>query len=94
MDENKVHTKFLVTSIDDKLKFDHFALVEKLTTGSCALRVVTHELSSSTTKPVYPFLIEAYLKYGTTFWGFCSQQLFLSVLVLQKRSTGYLCLYL
>lgn len=91
--ENKGHSKFLGISIDNKLKFDHhvIALRKKISSGCYALRVASNELSFSTTKMVYHSLIESHLRYGIAFWGFCSQQLFLSVFVLQKRAVRYLC---
>lgn len=91
--ENKSQAKFLGIFMDNNLKFDQHisALTKKLASGCYALRIVSNELSLSTTKMVYHSLIESHLRYGVAFWGFCSQQLFHSVFVLQKRAVRYLC---
>lgn len=40
---------------------------------------------------VYFSVIESHLRYGIAFWGFCSQELLSSILVLQKRALRYMC---
>lgn len=85
--------KFLGLHIDDKLKFEShvFQLNKKLSGGCFALRTVSRELDMSMARNVYFALIDSHLRYGVCFWGSCSDHLFNSVFVLQKRAIRFLC---
>ena len=91
--ENKTLSKFLGLTIDNKLKFEEHikALSKKLSAGCYAIRIVSNELSCSTTKMVYYALFESHVRYGIAFWGYTNKQLFNSIFVLQKRAVRYLC---
>lgn len=85
--------KFLGLSIDRSLRFDiHIANVRnKISSGCYALRVISVSLDFSTAKCAYYAIIESHLRYGICFWGSCSDNLFNSVFLLQKRAIRYLC---
>lgn len=86
-------SKFLGLHIDEKLKFDDHILTlnNKLSRGCYALRVVSRELDTSVAVNVYYALIESHLRYGLCFWGCCTDYLFHSVFVLQKRAIRFIC---
>lgn len=42
-------------------------------------------------RSVYLSLIESHLRYGISFWGTCSNYLFQSVFVMQKRAIRFMC---
>ena len=85
--------KFLGISIDRSLKFDsHIANVCNKISSSCyALRVIANNLNFSIARCTYFAIVESYLRYGICFWGSCSNYLFNSVFVLQKRAIRCLC---
>ena len=85
--------RFLGLFIDERLKFDEhiFDLRNRLSRGCFALRVVTKELDGASARNVYFALIESHLRYGICFWGSCSNELFNSVFILQKRALRVLC---
>lgn len=86
-------SKFLGLHIDERLKFEYHVsqLCRKLSRGCFALRMVSRELDMSMARNVYFALIDSHLRYGVCFWGSCSDQLFNSVFVLQKRAIRFLC---
>lgn len=91
--ENRVDTKFLGLHIDSKLKFvNHVNILnQRVSRGCYAVRVVSNELGIVAAKTAYFAFIESHLTYGLAFWGYCSQQLFNSTFILQKRAMRYIC---
>lgn len=86
--ESKSCTKFLGIFLDQNLKFNTHVtnLINKLTRGCYAVRLTSRELGLPLSKSVYFALIESHLRYGLPFWGSCSQTLFTSVFLIQKRA--------
>jgi len=84
---------FLGLSIDGSLKFeDHILkLCKRISSGCYALRIIANNLDNSIARSSYFALIESHLRYGISFWGSCTQYLFNSLFVLQKRALRYLC---
>lgn len=82
------HSKFLGLLIDEKLKFfPHIIkLNTKLASGCYSVRATYQELGTEMARNVYFALVESHLRYALPFWGACSQYLFDSVFVLQKRA--------
>lgn len=91
--ENRSDTKFLGICIDSGLKFgSHITtLNKKIARGCYAVRVVSNELGIAAARATYFSFIESHLTYGIAFWGYCSQQLFNSTFILQKRAIRYIC---
>lgn len=85
---NLSENKFLGIFIDSRLKFEShvISLKNKLASNCYAIRVMSNELPVEVVKNAYFALIESHVRYGICFWGTCSQQLFQSVFVLQKRA--------
>ena len=76
-----------------RLEFDHhiFNLRNKLSRGCIPLRVVTRELDSASARNLYFALIASQLRDGICFFGSCSDKLFNSVFIVQKRALRILC---
>lgn len=91
--ENRTSCKFLGVHVDTQLKFsEHVASLNKrLASGCYAVRIASNELGLSTAKLVYFSLVESHIRYGIAFWGNCSNRLFDSVFVIQKRAIRYMC---
>ena len=87
------NNRFLGILLDNSLKFHNhiLALREKLASGCYAVRVVAKELGPEAAKLAYFSLVESHMRYGIAFWGCCSQYLFNSVFILQKRAIRYVC---
>lgn len=81
-------SKFLGLVIDNNLKFYHHiaGLNKKLASGCYSVRASFHELGTHFARNVYFANVESHLRYALPFWGSCSQYLFKSVFVLQKRA--------
>lgn len=90
--DNLDYVRFLGIHVDRALTFaTHIEkLTAKLSSGCYALRSVAKELDSSAARMVYFALIESHLRYGIPFWGSCSEYLFNSVFVLQKRAMRFM----
>lgn len=86
-------SKFLGLFVDEDLKFyQHIVkLSGRLASGCFSVRTVSRELGRQVARQVYFSLIESHLRYALPFWGACSQYLFRSVFVLQKRAVRDLC---
>lgn len=91
--ECRPETKFLGVIIDSELSFGSHvvSLSRRVSSGCFAVRITAIELGTSLSRSVYFALIESRLRYGICFWGFCSQSLFNSVFILQKRALRYIC---
>jgi len=90
---NLNENKFLGISLDNKLKFDsHIRLLcNKLASNCYALKIIAREVEFGIARNTYFALIESHLRYGLCFWGACTNQLFMSVFILQKRAIRYIC---
>lgn len=86
-------SKFLGLFIDENLKYvSHIAkLNKKLASGCFSVRATFRELGKGVARNVYFALVESHLRYALPYWGACSQYLFNSVFVLQKRAVRNLC---
>ena len=84
--------RFLGLVVDNSLKWDlHIeALSKKLSSACFALRSVSKELNSSTSRMVYYALFESHLRYALPFWGTCCATKFDRIFKLQKRAVRYL----
>ena len=84
---------FLGLYIDNKLKFDlHVTNLNRKLSQSCyAIRMVSRELSREVAVSVYHTLFESRVCYGLCFWGCCTESLFGSVFILQKRAIRIIC---
>lgn len=91
--ENRTNYRVLGVNIDSQLKFTGHVtnLNRKLASGCYAVRIIVNELGFDTAKLVYYSMVESHIRYGISFWGNCSDGLFESVFVLQKRAIRYLC---
>ena len=66
-------------------------LNKKLASGCFCVRASIQDLGRDAARNVYFALVESHLRYALPFWGGCSQYLFQSVFVLQKRAIRNLC---
>ena len=85
---NPETNKFLGLTIDKTLKFgEHVKTLNGKIASSCyALRVISDNLGTEIAKNAYFSLIQSHLSYGICFWGSCTNLLFKTVFVLQKRA--------
>ena len=92
LEVQKVH-KFLGIWIDSTLKFStHIGETAKRVARGCyAVRIVACELGARMARDVYYALVESHLRYGICFWGSCSETLFQSLFLLQKRAVRFMC---
>ena len=86
------NVKFLGMHVDSLLNFSSHikGLLKKLSSGCYALRIIAKDLEPQAVKISYYALIESHLRYGIAFWGVCSDYLFNSVFVLQKRALRFM----
>uniref|UniRef100_A0A6P7FE26 Uncharacterized protein LOC114329146 n=1 Tax=Diabrotica virgifera virgifera TaxID=50390 RepID=A0A6P7FE26_DIAVI len=91
--EPQLSVRFLGLNIDPDLKFkSHIeALNSKLASGCYAIRSTRRELGFAQARTVYFALVESHLRFAIQFWGACSQELFSSVFLLQKKAVRLLC---
>lgn len=84
--------KFLGLHIDNNLKFSPHVdvLTKKLSSACFAIKSISKELNSASSRIAYFALFESHLRYGLPFWGSCSQSQLDIILKLQKRAIRYM----
>lgn len=85
--------KFLGIYMDESLRFsEHITeTARKVARGCYAVRVVAGELGEGVSRDVYYALVESQLRYGICFWGSCSETLFQTLFILQKKAIRFMC---